>query len=335
MIVTTVNPWQMLIDRFARARVLVIGDIIVDRYLFGNASRISPEAPVPVVDIDHTEIRLGGAANVFNNVHTLGGRATLCGVVGADAMGDHVLDTLRDMMTPTDGVVRTSARRTTLKTRIIAQHQQVVRYDQEDRNDVEGEDLERFFQFFDARLDDFDAVIVSDYIKGVVGQGLMDRIAKHRVHNGGKPLVVDPKPRKPERFVGATVITPNQREAELMAGVKITDAASLNAVGNKLLGELRVKAVLITRGAKGMTLFEPEKEAVEIPTAAKNVFDVTGAGDTAVAALTLGLVVGLSMFEAAKLANVAAGVVVGKVGTETITPQELMRSIVDDESGCS
>lgn len=323
-----------LVDKFFNARVLVIGDIIVDRYLFGSSSRISPEAPVPVVDIDHAELRLGGAANVFNNVHSLGGLATLSGVVGFDRTGDYVIEQLKSLRASVDGIVRTSARRTTVKTRVVAQHQQVVRYDMEDRNEVSGADLEKFFTFFDAVLSEFDAIIVSDYIKGVVGDRLMTKIREHRRHNGNKPLVIDPKPRKPERFMGATVITPNQHEAELLAGMKITDTATLGAVGRKLLCDLQVEAVLITRGAKGMALFEQGSFPVEIPTAAKTVFDVTGAGDTVVAVFTLGLVAGLSLLDAAKLANIAAGIVVGRVGTAAITPTELIEGVAN-EGGCS
>lgn len=323
-----------LVDKFFDARVLVLGDIIVDRYLFGSSSRISPEAPVPVVDVEHVELRLGGAANVFNNVHSLGGIATLSGTVGFDRSGDYVIDQLKSLRVSVDGIVRTSARRTTVKTRVVAQHQQVVRYDMEDRREVGGEDLEKFFSFFDATLSEFDAIIVSDYIKGVVGDRLMARIREHRKYLGNRPLVIDPKPRKPERFSGATVITPNQHEAELLTGIKIVDAATLGSVGRKLLHDLQVEAVLITRGAKGMVLFDRGGFPVEIPTAAKNVFDVTGAGDTVVAVFTLGLVAGLSLLDAAKLANVAAGIVVGRVGTVAVTPVELIEGVVN-EGSCS
>lgn len=328
------NKISKIRKNFPEANILVIGDIIVDRYLFGDVTRISPEAPVPVVDVEHTEMRLGGAANVFNNIKKLGGKATLCGVIGVNGIGDCVIDKMRDMDSPIDGLIRTPSRRTTMKTRIISHNQQMLRFDLEDRTDIFGEDLEQFFKFFDARLQDFDALIVSDYIKGVVGQTLMDKIAEHRSANGEKPLIVDPKPRKPERFNGVTVITPNQREAEMMTGISIVDTASLNLVGRKLLKELKVKAVLITRGAKGMALFEPGNPTVEIPTCAKHVFDVTGAGDTVVAVMTLGLVSGLDFLDSARVANVAAGLVVGKVGTETVTMDELIQEL-ENEGSCS
>lgn len=312
------------VAKFPDARILVIGDIILDHFIWGTVTRISPEAPVPVVNVTHENLLLGGSANVLNNIYGLKASATICGVIGTDIMGDHIEQLLRDLGSPTDGIIRIADRPTTIKTRIVAQGQQVVRFDREETRDIDPGGLETIFKFLDAHLADFDAVIISDYAKGIVNDSLMAYLQKKLKDCPQIPMVVDPKPGSKKRLQGATLITPNHHEAEQMSGIKIVDEESLQAAGAALLEKLDSKAVLITRGEAGMSIFEKDKPMVTIPTMAKEVFDVTGAGDTVIATLALGLAADLSFVEAAALANFAAGVVVGKVGTATASIAEIL-----------
>jgi rfaE bifunctional protein kinase chain/domain len=317
---------QEAIEKFSSANVLVIGDIIVDHFIWGNVSRISPEAPVPVVNVTDESLLLGGSANVLHNLYDLGARATLCGVIGDDLMGQHLLQLLQQMDSPTAGVIKTHDRPTTKKTRIVAQSQQVVRFDREKTDPLPAETLDALCSFIEANIASFDAVIISDYCKGVVCARLMDHlrrlVSRHHV-----PMIVDPKPIHAALFKGATIITPNHREAEKMSGVTICDDESLFQAAAALLQRLHSTAVLITRGEAGMTLLEKEKPIFTIPTVAKEIYDVTGAGDTVIASLALGLASGLSFAEAATLANFAAGIVVAKIGTATASAKELMELI--------
>lgn len=315
------------IKAFNKAHILVIGDLIVDHFIWGTVSRISPEAPVPVVNVTHDNLLLGGSANVLHNIFALGARATICGVIGHDAMGDHLLGQIEALPSSAKGIVRLKDRPTTIKTRIVAHGQQVVRVDRESTGEVDGDGLAAIKEFIDRHLASFQAVIVSDYAKGIITPALMDHLREARRRHPAIPLIIDPKPCQPERFHGATIITPNHHEAEQLSGIKITDEASLRAAGEKLLADLDSQSVLITRGEAGMALFERGKELVTIPTVAKEVFDVTGAGDTVVATLALGLASGLSFAEAAALANSAAGIVVAKIGTAVVTKDELLEVI--------
>lgn len=319
---------QRAIAAFAQAHILVIGDLIVDHFIWGNVSRISPEAPVPVVNVTHDNLLLGGSANVLHNLFALGAQATLCGVVGHDAMGDHLLELIEALPSSTAGILRASDRPTTIKTRIIAHGQQVVRFDRESTAPVLGDNLTSLGRFITDKLSTFDAVIVSDYAKGTITPELMDILRQGLRQQPQVALVVDPKPCQPERFRGATIITPNQHEAEQLSGIKIVDEITLRAAGEKLLHDLDSRAVLITRGESGMALFERGKALLTIPTVAKEVFDVTGAGDTVIATLSLGLATGLLPAEAATLANYAAGIAVGKIGTATVQHTELLEAIV-------
>lgn len=313
--------------RFPKARVLVIGDIVVDHFIWGSVSRISPEAPVPVVNVTRENLLLGGAANVLHNLYDMGGQAVLCGVIGNDMMGGKLLELLGELNSPTDGIFKAADRPTTKKTRIVAQSQQVVRFDREQSGDIPAESLEQITAYLDGNLAGFDAVVVSDYDKGVIGADLMDHLRRSLEKNGGIPLVVDPKPSRTERFRGATIMTPNNHEAELMSGMKITDEESLLAAAAQLQSQLQTEAMLITRGEAGMALFEKDKPLYTIPTVAREVFDVTGAGDTVVATLALGLAAGLNFIDAATIANMAAGIVVGKVGTATASTAELEKAL--------
>ncbi|PIE55815.1 MAG: D-glycero-beta-D-manno-heptose-7-phosphate kinase [Desulfobulbus propionicus] len=318
---------SQVIERFRDAKVLVIGDIIVDHFIWGTVARISPEAPVPVVNVTREELLLGGAANVLRNIISLGGSGALCGIAGRDAMGGTACSLLAALPAESAGVIH-SDRPTTVKTRIIAQGQQVVRFDREQAGDVAGDTLSFLLEYLEENVSAFDAVVISDYAKGVVNEGLMVRL--HRLledvrRDSGRslPLIVDPKPANMHRFVGATVITPNHHEAALISGLDISDEQTLWAAARRIHEDYELDGVLVTRGEAGMALLEGNEARVTIPTNAKEVYDVTGAGDTVAATMALGMAVGCSMADAALLANYAAGIVVGKVGTASVSLEEL------------
>ena len=320
-----------IVPRFAGTRILVVGDIILDHFLWGTVSRISPEAPVPVVNVQREDLLLGGSANVLRNIVSLGGTGALCGLIGDDAMGDRISGLVEALGASIKGMVR-GARPTTVKTRVVAQGQQVVRVDREETGVPERPTLDALLAFLEAHLHEFDAVLVSDYAKGVVNEELMTRLHRLldtiRARDGRPvPLIVDPKPVNLQYFTGATVITPNHHEAARMAGVRIEDERSLLAAARHIRDDLGCEAVLITRGEAGMALLEGDGPLVTIPTMAKEVYDVTGAGDTVAATLALGLAAGGSMREAAVLANHAAGIVVGKVGTACVSAAELLDAL--------
>jgi len=321
---TLTDRQRAALARFADAKILVIGDLIIDHFIWGTVSRISPEAPVPVVNVTRENLLLGGAANVLNNIYALGGKGEMCGVIGCDTMGDHLLELLQTLGSATGGIVKSPDRPTTKKTRVIAQHQQVVRFDREKSGPLPPEVEEQFFAYLEQHLADFQAVIISDYNKGVVSAELMTRLMERLKQQQNIPVIVDPKPHHLERFTGATILTPNLPEAEKMAGLSIVTDGDLAEAARRIKKQLGCAALLITRGEAGMALFADEQEPLLIPTTAQEVYDVTGAGDTVIATLALGLAVGLSFSEAAILANRAAGIVVGKIGTATVTPEELL-----------
>ncbi len=313
------------IEDFSQASVLVIGDLIVDQFIWGEVRRISPEAPVPVVDVRRENLMLGGAANVLNNIHSLGGRATLCGVVGDDAMADRLIGLVSDLDLPVDGIFRSDDRPTMVKTRVIAHSQQVVRFDREKRHPLPSACLQQIKSFLESQLDSFDAIVISDYAKGMICPEVMEVLRRWLAGNTAVPVIVDPKP-GPGRlslFQGMSVLTPNHAEAEMLAGMEISTDEQLVTAARRLLAETGCQAVLVTRGEAGMALLERDRGLYTIPTRAQEVFDVTGAGDTVVAVLSLGLASGMGFRLAAQLANYAAGIVVGKVGTATVNTEEL------------
>jgi len=315
-----------LASRFGETSVLVVGDVMLDHYLWGDAGRISPEAPVPVVDVQEESFRLGGAANVARNVVSLGGRVELLSVVGRDSRADDLRSLFENEAIPTEGLVEDASRPTTLKTRILAGRQQVVRVDRESREPVAGAVRKLFVDRLLGRLAEVDALIVSDYGKGVVDLGLMETIAA-AARKTGVLVAVDPKESHFYQYRRVSVVTPNVHEAARCARLTIRDLATLEEAGRKLLGDLESEALLVTRGPDGMSLFEPGVETAHIPTMARKVFDVTGAGDTVVAALTLARAAGGSWAQAAVLSNAAAGVVVGEVGTAAVTTEQLLRAL--------
>lgn len=326
-----VNTLRGAVASFADVRILVLGDVIVDHFIWGTVSRISPEAPVPVVNVNREESLLGGSANVLRNIVSLGGSGALCGIIGFDGVGDQLLSLIRGLPAPVEGLIK-GKRPTTVKTRVVAQGQQVVRFDREENGTPSKESLARMINYLEEHLHEFDAVIVSDYAKGVVNEQLMIRlhrlVGEIRVQEGKKlPLIVDPKPANLHRFIGATVITPNHHEAIRMSGMEIYNEQSLLAAARQIREDIDCEAVLVTRGGSGMALLQEEDRMVTIPTMAKEVYDVTGAGDTVAATLALGLAAGCSMTDAAVLANHAAGIVVGKVGTASVNSEELLAAL--------
>lgn len=310
----------------SRARVVVLGDLMLDRFIWGRVSRVSPEAPVPVVDVTSESVLLGGAGNVFLNLRSLGATVSVCGVVGDDAAGTALVDLLTGKGGAVDGVIAESGRPTTQKTRVIAHQQQVVRVDRERRDPLSAKTRSALIEAVEARLHGANCLVVSDYAKGVVSAELMDRVrqaaARHRVE-----ILVDPKVPNMACFAGVHVVTPNHLEASQASGVEIVDVASLAQAGNALLRRLDVAAVLVTRGEQGMTLFERDGGVTHIPTVAQQIFDVTGAGDTVIATLAAARSVGAPLADAARLANCAAGYVVGVVGTAAVTPEALQRQL--------
>jgi rfaE bifunctional protein kinase chain/domain len=318
-----------IVDRFPDARVLVVGDIIMDEYIWGDVSRISPEAPVPVVEVKRETKMLGGAANVIHNMAKLGAKPHFCGVVGEDGTGLQILEILRDMGLSTDGVVVEPERPTSVKTRVVAQNQQVVRFDRESREEIRPESRKRLLHFIRQRLASLDIIAVSDYGKGVVSGAFMDglRAIAHGDAGGSVLIGVDPKICNFRHYHDVDVLTPNHHEAGAFCGVEIMDDATLVRSGRQMIHELNCRHLLITQGKDGMTLFERDGEISHIPTVARKVFDVTGAGDTVIATLCLGLAAGLDPKSAAIISNYAAGIVVGEVGTSTVSREDLKRAI--------
>jgi D-beta-D-heptose 7-phosphate kinase/D-beta-D-heptose 1-phosphate adenosyltransferase len=307
-------------------RVLVLGDVMLDEFIWGRVARISPEAPVPVVEVEDQSFHLGGAGNVATNVRSLGGAAILAGVIGEDAAGERVRSALAAAGVEPLLVASPDGRPTTVKTRIIAHHQQVVRADRERSDEIPDGLAAVLFDGARRILRSCQAVVVSDYEKGVVTAGLMKRLLP-LARRLRLPVLVDPKVRHFARYRRVTLVTPNQLEAEQATGQTIRSPDDLLAAGRRILSMLGCEAALITRGEHGMSLFERARRAVHIPTAAREVFDVTGAGDTVIATLALALSAGAGFAEAAVLANYAAGVVVGKLGTAQATPDELLAAV--------
>jgi D-beta-D-heptose 7-phosphate kinase/D-beta-D-heptose 1-phosphate adenosyltransferase len=315
-----------LLKQLRGRRVLVAGDVMLDEFLWGSVSRISPEAPVPVVKVTRQSDHLGGAGNVACNVRALGGEAVVVGVVGRDAAGERVHAALAEAGVEDGLVVADGGRPTTVKTRVIAHHQQVVRADRELADDVPARLEQALLERVKAALPSCAAVVLSDYHKGVVTARLMKPLlALARAH--GVPVLVDPKVAHFPLYRKVTVVTPNQQEAEQAAGRAIRSPDDLRAVGLQILRLLACDAVLVTRGEQGMALFPRDGKPALLPTAAREVYDVTGAGDTVIATLALALSAGAPLARAAMLANHAAGVVVGKLGTATASPDEVLAAL--------
>jgi rfaE bifunctional protein kinase chain/domain len=332
-----------VVKRFPRCRILVVGDLMLDRYIYGSVSRISPEAPVPVVRVGDERDVPGGAANVARNVQTLGGKAVLCGIIGADAAGRALLKVLRREKVSAVGVVSVASRRTTVKTRVLAERQQVARIDWDSDKRMTTPLLRRFCRVAADLAETVDGIIVEDYAKGAVRQELMNTLSE--VARRRKiPVAMDPKDNADLRMEGLTVATPNRKEAFLLARVPerppVADPLrdrQLLEVGKILMEQWQPLFLVITLGAQGMLLLDRQGGARHIPTMAREVFDVSGAGDTVIATLLLALAAGTGYVPAAELANCAAGVVVGKLGTAGCSAQEILNfmAMKQRKKGCA
>ncbi len=323
---------RQILRAATKTRILVVGDVILDQFVWGQVSRISPEAPVPVLEFERESFMPGGAANVARNLAALGARTELFGVIGRDAAGAKLKELLSGCKIGHNGLIEQSDRPTSLKTRIVAQRQQIVRIDREAKNDLDEEATERLLRLLRPKLAYATAVIVGDYGKGVVTQRLLDEL-RRLCRINGLWLSVDPKPVHNLDLSGVSLITPNRKEAFELAGLQDNTHsqnpfadANLMRVAEKLFNQLRPALLLITLGELGMLLCQRQRGPIHIPTVAREVFDVSGAGDTVIASFTLAIAAGASPVEAAIFSNHAAGIVVGKVGTATASPEELLQS---------
>ncbi len=311
--------------------VAVIGDVMLDVYLHGKVGRISPEAPIPVVEIDEKDrLMPGGAANVACNIAALGGKASLVGVVGNDAAGRAIVRQLKRGGVDTTGLVIVKDRPTTEKTRVIAHTQQVVRVDREVKAPLSSSDASRVTSRALAAIRKADAVIYEDYNKGVLTRDVIRRTLRV-ARQGRKVVTVDPKFKNFFAFKGVTVVKPNLKEVREAMGSELADREDLTSLGAKLMKRLSCRSVVITLGESGMALIERKQPLRTIPTMAREVYDVSGAGDTVIATLTLGLAAGADLLSSCTLANYAAGIEVGKLGVATVTARELIDRLMDDE----
>ncbi len=317
---------ERCLGRFSRGNVLVLGDLMLDHYIWGAVSRISPEAPVPVVHVERESLQPGGAANVYSNILSLGGRAQLCGVIGHDDAGQALIRELRLNRKKHPGIIVDPTRPTTKKTRIIAHSQQVVRYDSERHHDISPPFTKRILRYINAQLVSISCIVVSDYCKGVITPSLMAQLGK-LAHAQRIPILVDPKVEHFSCYAGVTIITPNHLEAQQASGRSASDHKSIHDIGHQLRQRLGCEAVLVTRGEQGISLCESTGKSWHIPAMARQVYDVTGAGDTLISALALALSAGASIQESAILANHAAGVAVGMIGTAAITKTQLKEAL--------
>lgn len=322
---------SQLLENFSRARVLVLGDIMLDEYIQGEVERISPEAPIPVVNISNSkdrDIRLGGAANVFNNVLSLGCRSLyLCGVIGSDSEGRLITDRLTSQGCDTRGLITDRQRPTTLKTRIISHNQQVIRLDREDRAALSRKTADAIISFVKRRIDDVDGIIISDYEKGVVSPEILEAVLP-LARSKNKLIAVDPKFSNFRFFKNVTVMVPNRKEATGFVYYDITDNGKAVAAANHILETLECDCVLIKLGERGMAFVDKAGKQFFIDTAAEQVFDVTGAGDTVISTLVLARLSGASWREASLMANIAAGVVIHYLGTTIITIEQLKHALL-------
>ncbi|MDP3787055.1 MAG: D-glycero-beta-D-manno-heptose-7-phosphate kinase [Candidatus Omnitrophota bacterium] len=317
-----------IISKFKDVKILIVGDIILDEFVWGDTSRISPEAPVPVVLVERESLMPGGAANVASNICALGAKAYLVGAVGRDEHGRRLEKILKEKGVDLEGVISDAERPTTLKTRVVARHQQVIRIDREKISPLSESINKEIIDYVREKIKEVDGVIIEDYGKGVITPRLLKEIVPlAKRHN--KIITVDPKEEHISYYKGATAITPNRKEAEAMVGIKAKDDESLNRLGRALLRRLQLKAAVITLGEHGMRVFERGGKITHIPTVAQEVFDVSGAGDTVIAAFTVSLGAGAKMIEAAHISNFAGGIVVGKVGVATTSQAELKARIRD------
>ncbi len=320
-----------LLRSLAGQRVLVVGDVMLDEYLFGGVRRVSPEAPVLVVDVDRITWAPGGAANVAANVRALGGEVSIVGLIGRDDAGRRLREQLDSMGVETGGLIEDPSRETTLKTRIIAGHQQVVRVDREKRDRPDTKVAKLLSGAITERLADAGAAVISDYDKGIIGQLTLDVV--NTAKSQGRKVASNPKPKNLRWFHGVNLLTLNHPEAEAASGETIDDEASLRRAGEKILERTGAEWVIVTRGAQGMSVFGANGRPPEhIPVLPVEVFDVAGAGDTVVSTLTLALAAGADVMSAARLANFAGASVVRKLGVAQAVPAEIAHLIRESDN---
>lgn len=320
-----ISSLKKIVGRFKGKKILVVGDLMIDEYIWGNVSRISPEAPIPVVEVSREESKPGGAANVIINLIAMGAKVYCAGVVGADANAHKLEKYFRDHKVNYSALIEDTNRPTTIKTRVIAHNQQVVRIDKEKKLAISSAIREKMLTKLKPVIKEMDGIILSDYNKGMMTKEIVDGVMKAAA---GKIVAVDPKPQNMALFKNTTLITPNKKEAAGATGIDIETEKDILTAGSKLKKELAIKAVLITRGEDGMSLFE-DSGISHVPTVAREVFDVTGAGDTVISVATLALCAGADFKEAAVLSNVAAGISVAEVGVYAVTAKELINELKD------
>ncbi|HOP07842.1 MAG TPA: D-glycero-beta-D-manno-heptose-7-phosphate kinase [candidate division Zixibacteria bacterium] len=309
-----------------RARIMIVGDIMLDEYWFGSVSRISPEAPVPVVEITSSKQLLGGAANVAANIRTLGDEVVLLGAVGNDEAGGKLTALLNDRSISDDYLILDKSRQTTIKTRVIAHSQQVVRTDRENRHSLDEPIEKKLLDRFMSMIDRVDAVIISDYGKGVITPTLLEAVIQACSHRE-KFVAVDPKETNFPNYRNVSLITPNHHEAGFAYGRRIQNEQDLLEVGNGLLDRLQARSILITRGPDGMSLFQKDVPPTHIPTFAREVYDVTGAGDTVIATFVSSVAAKANLVEAAIVANTAAGITIAEIGTASVSLPRLSKGL--------
>ncbi len=317
---------QIDISRFDHCHLLVVGDLMIDEYVWGEVDRISPEAPVQVVSVKNEDSTLGGSGNVVNNLVALGARVSVLGVTGIGEDRKLLLNKLTDLGVDTRGVIPERSRSTTKKTRIIAEHQQVLRIDRETKKQVASSTFKSLTNLAEKIIPEVDLILISDYDKGLITRTLIADLVKI-AKNNNKITIADPKGLDFTKYSGVSLLTPNSKEASLASGVDISDDNSLAAAAKFLIKKSGIEKLLITCGKDGMVLFEPGTKAFKISTKTREVYDVSGAGDTVIAVLGLGMAAGLPLKEATALANTAAGIVVGKVGTATVSKRELLQAL--------
>ena len=313
------------ISELKNKKILVIGDCMLDEYHWCKVSRISPEAPVPVCRVDKTTLVPGGAANVAHNIQTLSGSAYLVGTIGKDSTGDKLTQLLKSHSVDTSGLFQLKSKPTILKSRIIAHQQQVVRVDREDDAEITLKDRNKLFKFIEANIQDCDAILLSDYLKGTLTERFIQRIVALALEHK-KGVIVDPKGDSYKKYKGATILTPNFSEFQAIINKKVQTEADIHKEALKLIKRLNLRALLVTRSEKGMSIITREQKT-DIPTQAKEVYDITGAGDTVISVLTLALAAGWTVEESCYIANFAAGIVVGKLGTATTTLDEIQSTL--------
>ncbi len=321
------NNLIKIVEQFKNKKILVIGDVMLDKYIWGEVTRISPEAPVQIVNVSRESYAPGGAANVANNIAALDASSIIVGVVGNDGTRDILSNELKKRNIDVSGLITDDNKRTIKKVRVFGRSQQLLRFDYEKKDDVDAKTEGLIFSFISKKIEGIDAVIVSDYAKGTITKRLMEKLVK-LCNDKGKIIVVDPKPKHKEFYKNVTLITPNNKEANEMAGFAEEDSSDehVEKIGKQLLRELN-STVLVTRSERGMALFEKNGDITSIPTFAKEVYDIVGAGDTVVASVALALASKASFRDASIIANYAAGITVGKVGTSTVSTEELKEKI--------